>query len=334
LRLRTGGFPGGAGPAIFLGLLLHFSVLPDSGEAQGFNALVSGCAEVTGGLTGRCHVAAHALWASRGGLGTALSMGSDLPGSASTLGFHLRKFPKISLGGRVGLTRFSFPEIREGYALPLDDQTTLIPALHLSGAVGVWNGISATPSTGGILSLDLIASGHLLLPPEGDGFQAPISGWSAGARIGILRESFTLPGITLSVSRHWVGEVELGEMEEGDAAEAGYEPEITSFRLVVGKDILGAGMYAGGGLDRTSGPGTLGLRVSPTGFETRVRSEALESDRTLFFAGGSMTYLIVQISGEMGLSQALDAPLPVEPGGSSFPSARAYFGSLAVRITF
>lgn len=261
-------------------------------------------------------------------------MGSDLPGSASTLGFYLRRTPRLSFSVRAGLTRFSFPEIRDGYALPLGDRTTLVPSLQASGALGVWNGFSTTPSVGGILSLDLTASGHLLLPPRGDGFQGRVTGWSAGARVGLLRESFTLPGVTLSLSRRWTGEVELGALEDGDAAEATSDPDITSFRIIMGKDILGTGFYAGGGLDRISGDGSMGIRVSPTGFETRVSGQELDSDRVLFFAGASMTYLILQISGEVGWSQAKDAPLPIEPGGSSFPSARAYFGSLAVRVTF
>jgi hypothetical protein len=82
------------------------------------------------------------------------------------------------------------------------------------------------------------------------------------------------------------------------------------------------------------GKGTLGIKVSPSGFEARTTAAELPSERAVFFAGGSMTFLIVQLSGEVGWSQAMNAPLPIEPGGTTFPSARAYFGSLALRMTF
>jgi len=316
----------------FSALFLLF--LPTSGKAQEFQDLVSSCAAGAGGLTGRCHVVALALDAARGGLATAATNGSELPGSASTLGYRLRTFPRVALSARAGLTRFSIPEIREGYALPLGDEGILVPAIHLSGTVGVLNGFSPLPTVGGVLALDLTASTHQLFAPSGDGFQEGLVGWGLGARLGLLRESFTLPGVSLSLSRRWMGSATLGEMESGDAAEAEFDVTVTSLRGVVGKDLLGLGFFAGAGLDRMSGEGTIRIRVSPTGFETGASAPDLSSDRMVYFAGGSMTFLIVQLSGEVGWSESRDAALPIDPGGTEFPSARAYFGSLAFRVTF
>ena len=274
------------------------------------------------------------LDAARGGLATAASGGSEMAGSASTLGYRLRTFPRIALSARAGLTRFSIPEIRDGYALPLGDEGILVPALHLSGTVGVLNGFSPMPTVGGILALDLTASTHQLFAPTGDGFQDGLIGWGVGARLGILRESFTLPGASLSLTRRWMGTTALGKMDQGDAAEASFDATVTSLRGVVGKDLLGLGFFAGAGLDRMSGEGTIRLRVSPTGFETEATAPNLTSDRMVYFAGGSMTFLIIQLSGEVGWSEAKDGPLAIDPGGTEFPSARAYFGSVALRITF
>jgi hypothetical protein len=47
-----------------------------------------------------------------------------------------------------------------------------------------------------------------------------------------------------------------------------------------------------------------------------------------------MTFLILQISGEVGWSRALDQELHRQPGGSGFPSSEAYFASMALRLTF
>jgi len=318
--------------SLFSGILLL--LFPSSLGGQQFEELVSACSAGAGGLTGRCHAIALALDATRGGLGTAASAGTEMAGSASTLGHRLRTFPRIALSARAGLTRFSIPEIRNGYALPLGDQGVLVPALHLSGTVGVLNGFSPLPTVGGVLALDLTASTHQLFASKGDGFQDGLIGWGVGARLGVLRESFSLPGASLSLTRRWMGTATLGEMDQGDAAEASFDETVTSLRGVVGKDLFGLGFFAGAGLDRMSGEGTIRLRVSPMGFETAATASNLSSDRLVYFAGGSMTFLIAQISGEVGWSEPRDPPLPIDPGGTDFPSARAFFGSLALRVTF
>jgi hypothetical protein len=316
------------------GLAMALALSPAGVRGQEFQALVSSCSAASAGLTSRCHVSALALDAARGGLATAASMGSEVAGSASTLGYRLRTFPKVALSARAGLTTFSMPEIREGYTLPVGDEDVLVPALHLTGTAGVFDGFSLRPNVGGVLALDLTAGAHLLFPSEEAGFRENPGGWSLGARLGLLRESFSLPGISISVTRQEYGTAGVGDMSSGDAGEISFDSGLTSFRGVVGKDILGIGLFAGAGQDRMAGGGTIGIRVSPTGFETTATATELPSERAVFFAGGSMTYLIIQFSGEVGWSQAFDAPLPIEPGGTSFPSAKAYFGSLALRMTF
>jgi hypothetical protein len=332
LRVFPGPIPKLGSVGLFSVAILMLFPLP--GRGQEFRDLVSFCAAGAGGLTGRCHVAALALDAARGGLATAASWGSQLPGSASTLGFRLRKSPRSALSARVGLVRFSIPGIRDGYDLPFGNEDVLVPALHLSGTVGVFDGFSPMPTMGGFLALDLTGSTHLLFPSEEDGFQDGLVGWGIGARLGLLRESFTLPGVSLSVTRRWMGTATLGDMDQGDAAEASFDVGMTSLRGIVGKDIFGLGFFAGAGLDRMSGGGTIRIRVSPTGFESEAKAPELPSDRMVFFAGASMTFLIIQLSGEVGWSEARDAPLAVDPGGTEFPSAQAYFGSVAFRITF
>jgi hypothetical protein len=316
------------------GLAMALALSPTLLSGQGFSDLVSSCSTTSAGLTGRCHVSALALDAARGGLATAASMGSEVAGSATTLGHHLRNFPRIAVSARVGLTAFSMPDIREGYTLPVEDEDVYVPALHLTGTVGVFDGLSFRPTVGGVLALDLTGGAHLLFPSKDAGFQEYLGGWSLGARVGLLRESFSLPGISLSVTRQWYGTAGVGDMNMGDAGEFSFDPDMTSFRGVVGKDILGIGMFAGVGQDRMRGAGTIGIRVSPTGFETTTTVAELPSERAVFFAGGSMTFLIIQLSGEVGWSQAMNAPLPIEPGGTDYPSAKAYFGSLALRMTF
>jgi len=324
------------GRALTLFVFLSLSAFgrPGDGSGQGLEELVATCGGGSGTLMVLCHQAALALDGARGGLATAASNGSEVPGSASTLGHRLRSFPRIALAGRAGMTRFSLFDLPDGYELPAGEGAVYIPSIHLSGTLGVLNGFSPVPTVGGVLALDLTASTHRLFLPGGHGFQGGVSGWGMGARLGVLRESFTLPGISFSLTRRWMGSATLGDMAGGGPAETELDMDVTSMRGVIGKDILGLGFVVGAGWDRLSGDGTIRARVSPTGPESMATSSELTSDRLVYFAGGSMTFLILQFSGEVGWSEARNPKLPIVFGGTKLPSARAYFASLALRVTF
>jgi hypothetical protein len=320
------------GQGVFAAILLvNF---PAGLGGQEFEKLVADCAAAVGGPEDRCHLSALALDAARGGLATAASAGSELPGSASTMGYRIQTSPRASVSARAGISRFEVPKSWEGYQLPFGKESMLVPSLHLSGTVALLNGLTLAPTVGGVLSLDLTASTHLLFPGSGDGFGGRVNGWGMAARLGILRESFTLPGVSLSAGRRWLDKATLGDMSSGDASELRFDPSVTSYRALVGKEILGVGLIAGAGLDQMSGKGRIRLRASPTGLEAGAPARELRSRRAVFFAGGSKTFLILQLSGEIGWSQAVDPPLPEEPGSGDYPSARAHFGALALRITF
>ena len=125
-----------------------------------------------------------------------------------------------------------------------------------------------------------------------------------------------------------------GDAEYAVGVDGEFDLDLTSVRGLIGKDILGVGLMAGGGWDRLSGNGDIRARVSPTGPESMAGTSELTSDRLTFFGGGSVTYLILQLSVEMGWSRALDPELPLVPEGANFPSNKAYFGSLGARVTF
>jgi hypothetical protein len=229
------------------------------------------------------------------------------------------------------LTRSSGPA---GDPAPVSFDDVLLPSLHLSGTLGLFQGFSPEPTVGGVLALDLTASVDKVFAPREIGFKEGLLGWGVGARVGILRESFTLPGVSVSATSRWMGSATVGGLESAGMAEADFDVNVTSLRGVVGKDLLGLGFLAGAGWDRISGDGTIRARVSSTGPEGTASSTDLSSKRVVFFGGASMTFLILQVSGEAGWSRALDQELPRSPGGSAFPSKDVYFASVAVRVTF
>jgi len=212
-------------------------------------------------------------------------------------------------------------------------EEVLAPSLHLLGAIGILNGFSPVPTVGGVLSLDATLSVDKVFASGSQGFWDGPLAWGVGARVGLLRESFTLPGVSVSASRRWVGSTGLGDVEGGDVGEAAYDWEVSSLRGVVGKDLLGVGLLAGVGWDRLSGSGTIRAHLPGDGTEGTGSSSDLVSKRFVAFAGGSMTFVILQVSVEAGWARSLDQELPREPLGNSFPSLKSYFGSVAFRLT-
>jgi hypothetical protein len=182
--------------------------------------------------------------------------------------------------------------------------------------------------------VDLTISGQWISTPKDEGFQKNLMGWGVGTRIGILRESFSLPGISVSASFRSLGEVDLWDLGEGDPAEATFDLRVSSLRGVIGKDVFGIGLFGGAGWDRYTGDVTI-LVTDPQGIGPGSNGAGdLRSERFLFFLGGSMTFLTLQVSAEVGWAEGFNPGLPDSPGAGFEPSSGSEFGALAFRLTF
>lgn len=303
-------------------------------KAQKLPDLISACGGASGVQLAWCQEAGLAVQAAQGALGLAASVGSDLPGSASTLGWRMKGSPRFALSVRGSLTRAPFPSLRTSGGLPRGETTASLASLHLSGTLGLFDGFSLGPTMGGFGSVDLTVSTQWIGTPRGKGFQENVTGWGVGTRIGIIRESFTLPGISISAFYRSLGSADLWEVDDGDPAEAGFDLRASSLRAVVGKDIAGIGFFGGAGWDRYAGDATLVVIDPEGGANNSGASGELQSERYLFFIGGSMTFLILQISVEIGWADGFDPTLPASVEEGFDPSSRSEFGALAFRLTF
>jgi hypothetical protein len=320
--------------SFFLLLAAGLTGHPEAGRGQDLGNLIAQCGASSEGLGLWCQQTALAAQAAQGALGLAASGGTDLPGSASTLGWRMKGSPRIGISFRGMLSQATLPSLESTGSGPDGDKSASIPALHVSATVGLFDGFFLGPTVGGFGSIDLTATGQWIAPPKGAGFQENVLGWGIGGRLGILRESFSLPGISLSVARRFLGESSIFQRSGGDPAEAEFDLEVTSIRGVVGKDIAGIGLLAGGGWDRYSGD--VSLRVDgPSGESPGTPTlGAMTSDRLLYFLGASMTFLALQVSGEVGQAEGFDPTLPFPGQGGFDPSGRTTFGSLSFRVTF
>lgn len=278
----------------------------------------------------RCQEVALAVEALQAGVGLALVGGNPITGGASTLGRRFGATPRLALSARAGVTRFPLPDLTGS---EITDQRVMAPSLQAAATLGLLNGFSPAPTVGGVLSLDLVAGLSAAFLPDSRGFPSTATAWGYGARVGVLRESFTLPGITVSLTRNHAGTVDFVPLGETGSPRASVDVTTTSVRGVVGKEILAVGLLLGAGWDRYSSDGSVTPR--PTLADPIPAPRPLggfESDRTLFFAGISRTFLVMQVAGEVGWARGFGDPDP--PLAGYDPGAGTLFGTLSLRLTF
>jgi hypothetical protein len=244
--------------------------------------------------------------------------GNPVPGTASTMGMRVPGFPRVTFAVR-----------RSGGSADLPEAAGAGPSSAVSVwsgevAIGVLDGFSPLPTVGGLLSLDLLGSVSLVQFPSADGFRtrAPTS-FAAGARLGVFRESFTLPGFSLSAMYRRTGRITFGDigLNSRDLHVRLDHSGTWSTRAVAGKRIGLLGFTAGAGWDRHSGRASFRV-ADATGTPQEYPLRSLAADRRILFAGASWTLLVFNFSSEVGWQH--------EAGGE--PSA--LFAGLAARVTF
>lgn len=330
------------GSAVGLAVLLSLLQPAPVSAQETIGELAAECGGGTPAMVEWCREVALAGQAARAGFGLLASGGSEVPGSAGTLGWRLGSVPRIAVGAEIGGARVPAAALGVEPRSILPDDPFFASSIQLSGAVGLFDGFSLLPTVGGLLSVDLVGTGSFVFLPDDRGFDGASSAYGVGARVGLLRESFTLPGISISAVQRWSGEITVEGV--GDAtgtvdAAAFFEPSTTSIRATVGKDLLAVGVTAGLGWDRHGGRLGIVSRSGTAEGETgpvvrEARAEDLVDSRFLAFGSASLNFLVLQISAEAGWAGGLD-PVPGRSPGTGFdPTAGSWFGSLGARLTY
>ncbi|MFW6198937.1 MAG: hypothetical protein ACOC8K_00045 [Gemmatimonadota bacterium] len=325
---------------LFCSVLLVLDVLgptPAAGQEE-ILSLAQECGGEDATTLDRCREVALRTQAARGVVGLVAGGGPELPGSAGTVGLRIGNVPRISVAARFNAAHASFTGRLPPVGDPLPDGTlsaadVFVTGLDLTGGVGLFDGFSPLPTVGGVLSLDVLATGSFLFLPEDRGFPSSEFVFGAGARLGLLRESFSLPGVSASVVRRWGGE--MGVEGGGGVGSGAFDVSSTSLRVTAGKDLVGVGLLLGAGLDRHSGA----VSISTTGAMGPVGDPAwdatvgeLPDTRPVFFGGASLNYLVLQLSAEVGWVGGFE-PVPDRPSGYD-PTKGSWFGGLGARLTY
>jgi hypothetical protein len=314
--------------AAIAGALLHAGALLDDGAAA--QSLRDQCAAATT-QTHRafCRDAADAASIVQPRLGIAAAGGNPVPGTASTLGMRIGSTPRVSIGARITATAADLPPVdRVGSTA---SASFGIASLSLDGSVGVYQGMRLLPTVGGFASVDLLGSVGVVPVPHGDSFDggAPVS-WALGARVGVLRESFTAPGISVSAMYRSTGAFSYGDeaLVDSDAFFRMTGNRVTSLRGTVGKRTAGIGLLGGVGYDIYSSDAVLRVRDAVPGIALDLREAGMAGRRASIFGNASLTLLILNLAAEAGWQQG--AP-PID-GATDKRSKGGLFGGIAARL--
>ncbi len=311
-------------------LLLGLWMVPEGVAGQGVEAVIDGCVSGMEELRPSCRDAVLAGQAVRGGVGLLSGHGTPVPGLGSTLGRRLETTPRIALSLRATGSRLRVPDFREDPGA-LQERSFIAPSTQLSVGVGVVDGFTLAPTVGGVLSVDVLGMGSVVHLP-GDAFGGNALTYGAGVRVGLLRESFTLPGVSVSAVRHGGPSIRHGDLFS-DEREVQVKPTTTSLRATLGKDFFAFGLVAGAGLDRYGGRIETRILHSDDGGLREIRhSDAPTDQRAFAFAGGTLTFLVLQLAGELGWAPGVGDETPT--GAGFDPSRGAAFGSIGVRLTY
>ena len=300
--------------------------------AQDLTPMLDECA--SGGsaeLLTSCQSAVLAIQAVRGGIGLADATGADLAGASSTIGRRLGSAPRVSLDARLRMARFAMPDILVGGTGVAGENAINGYGIKGSVAVGLLDGFSLMPTVGGLLSLDLLGSASLIFLGESDGFLGDEGMLSVGGRLGIFRESFTMPGLTVSVTRSFGQSVDWSTAAVS-GSQLDTDISTTSVRAIIGKSFFTFAVLGGVGWNWDRGE--MGVQVPDpaiTGGQGLGRMNGLTTRRTIYFAGVSITRLVFQFSVEGGWAGGYDG-LPGYPGAYD-PGATTPFVSVAGRLT-
>ena len=308
------------GLAVFSASLLTIGgsgFLPGGLGAQDANLLAAACT-AAGGDAALCGQAAvGADWLGRS-LAAFAAHGAVSPDVQRTMGRRVQGgTPRIGISVRPAFGGVRHPGLR---GVPSPEVDELYFGAQAALQAGVFEGFQPYPTVGGVLALDAMAGVGWMWLPASDGYDGAVRTTSVGARIGLLRESFSAPGVALTYARVWSEEAVFGSSREVRA-----DPATHALRLGLGKDLGGIGVHLAVGrdwIDNDVAIGVAGAALTDT-FDDTVDSVV---------AGVSLNYLVVRFEGEFGWAFGRGDASPTVPGFD--PGEGTPLGALSVRLVF
>lgn len=299
-------------------------------------------------------------------IGIGFSGGNPTLGMGGTLGTRFGMIPRFSFTARANAVLTELPDIFGDFSPDLDSpsdqigslQTTSVPvgALQADLAIGVFNGITLVPTMGGLGSIDLLGSVAFIPVIQDLGIEEAIVSWGVGARVGILKGGLLAPGLSVSGMYRRLGDVQFGDIADGDPGEFATDLSTLSLRAVVSKGVAMLDFALGAGYDRYASETDFNfmLDYQCTTTECTLAKENPTQPFTLSMAPGALggdvetaawnvfgnvglSFLLLNLVGEVGYQQAIDVLQPGDVEGRPLTDEELgdgrIFGSLGLRLT-
>lgn len=274
-----------------------------------------------------CNLAAATAQVIQPRVALALWGGNPVPGTGSTVGFRVGSSPRITGTVRLRAVPTTLPPLLD--RTRNDARTGLATGLGLQSSVGLVHGTSPLPTVGGFLSVDAIGRLAVARLPTRKGFDhGAVWGGALGLRLGLLRESFTLPGLSITGTYGRSTTVTFGDPEL--VTTAGLmrgSVSALSATAVASRMVFGLRLAGGVSWDRFASRVTLHYDGAPIG-------GSLGADAVLrrWSGFGSLTWsrLIYHAAVEIGVQETptfgtLPAGVDLDPAG--------WWLGLAFRVT-
>ena len=319
-------------------MICFFILVKPSGYlvSQNTNTLAASCVgKLPVSRSMLCYPSILAARTIRSGAIIASSYGSEMPGSSSAIGRTKNgqfKPRNLSVAFSSGLVHVTLPNLGMVQSDPKSSSGLNIYGFNTTFDLGLFDGLTISPGIRGVFAIDVLGSASV------ESFRwdpmykrARVGTGSLGIRIGLVRESFTLPGLTVSVFKGKGTILEL-ESERDGHIDLTVGNESMRFRTTMGKEFSKMGILGGVGWNDSNGL----LKGNIPGMTTRsastFSSKELVDSQFLYFAGLSFTSMIFQLSMELGLIEGFgDVPsLYIRPN----PTEWSVFSRVAARIRF
>jgi len=263
--------------------------------------------------------------------GMIVSGGNPVLGTAGPLG----GFGHVSATLRVNAIKASLPNPDSAAQNPVPSSFDgYFPAPVIEAAVGLYGG-----QGGGLLSIDGLASAVLLPASRVPGMSvdsgAPKIGDIAlgigyGVRIGLLRGSFPVPAVSVSVMKRHVPRIQFGDVSANDPADFATDLSATNWRATAGMRVLFADVAAGIGVDHYTSAAIIHYR---DGLFTRTVTLDLANTREVLFANAGLTMGPVKVVAELGYQTGTDQSFSTTFSGFD-PKAGHVFWGAGLRLNF
>jgi hypothetical protein len=311
-----------------LSLALALSLTVSRAHAQ-----ASECAASSGDVARVCSAAVDATRAFHPLLGVLVSGGNPVLGTASPLGGlgHFSVTTRVN-GVGVVLPRLSY----DGSTATVPrGRKVFAPAPQVEAAVGIYGGL---PS--GLLAIDVLGSAQLLPADVFDDFRVADDarrigdvalGFGLGARVGILKETGPLPGVSLSVMRRELPTLTYGDIAAGDRFQYAVDLRATNLRLVASKQMAIFDLAAGLGWDKYTGHALVRLDAGGgAGGGTAAVPIKLSNSRASAFVNAGFNVSVVRLVAEGGYLAGKDQKLSTDFEGFDTTKGK-FFAGLGLR---